>query len=457
MSASMDFEQIAAAWLATDGPDDIAPDAVDIALRRAALKPQRAGIRLWLLGTAPWPSSRHRAATGLPPLTRIVLLLALLLAAVLALAAIGAGFSWRPPVPQPQLLAIIRGDNVYIHSADGTAEHQVTWNVDMLVPGGGGGGAAKQLAWSPGGTRLAIGLGSSSAHATQIGQILITDANGRFVGRLLNDSRFDWADEAHLVTAPDLDCCWTGVWVAPVSDGSLQSPAPITQRGTGRAFGLRPSDGPVVALQDGYRVGGSWGVAPGLTVRIYLVSADGSRADTVGVIHGAATTGAISRDGRAAAFLLDDSVETPPSGRACPDGSPCLAIVPLDSSGRSCTTSLGALATGLLADTASVAWSPSGDRVALLYPGESRSAVAIVAASTCSLLGTAVVTTTEGSGDSAVPTLGAPIAWSRDGGSVFFRMLDRSTEQWSIRRVGANDGAEPSDVVRDVDWFDLSD
>jgi hypothetical protein len=188
---------------------------------------------------------------------------------------------------------------------------------------------------------------------------------------------------------------------------------------------------------------------------VYLISNDGTRADQVGLLHGFTEAGAISHDGRRVAFLFDDTV-LPPSGPACPSGSPCVAILSVDSPQQLCQVPLGELDLGGAGPgQPGVAWSPSDDRIALALPGETRSAVAVVGISTCSLLGSPLATPSAHAGDATLPMLGSPIGWSADGRSLFTRARDPGGP-WVVRRIAADGTGSAREIARDVDWFDLS-
>jgi hypothetical protein len=459
MTDTMEFGQVIADWLATEGPTNLAPELVDVALSRARHLKQRRGLALALAGSAPWPSTRRlRAFQIVRPRARIAILVALTLAALLGLAILGAGMWHSTQPPLPQRLAFISGGDVYVLRLDGTGAQRIAHGPTLQA-------SIKEVAWSPGGTHLAIGMGTGSERslATPIDEIEVTEDDGRHLRRFATQSRFGWADENHLVAAANNDCCWNGVRLLSLDGVSIPDVAvqAITQQGTARAFGRRPGMGFVVALQDGYMRhpadgGREWGIDPSLTARIYLVSADGSRVEQVGIVHGYTGAGAISHDGRWAAFLFDDSW-TPPTGPACPNGSPCLAIVALDSSGGGCTVPLGSLGVGPSLAENAVAWSPGDDRIALVYPAEVRSAVAIVSATSCSLLGSPVTSASARAGNASLPTLAAPIAWSADGRFLVFRATDPSTREWSIRRIAVDSDAPGVDLAHNADWFDLSD
>jgi hypothetical protein len=100
MTATADFDGVVASWLQGAGPTFVRNEVVEEALVKARRVGQRRGLAALVFGPAAWPSHRSRLLfAALPPMVRLAVLVALTLAALVGVAAVGAQLLRHPSPP----------------------------------------------------------------------------------------------------------------------------------------------------------------------------------------------------------------------------------------------------------------------------------------------------------------------------------------------------------------------
>ena len=115
MTAMTEFDRVVTSWLDATGPADIHAAAIDAALATARRTHQRRGLRGVLFGGSAWPvHGRRPVFATLPPTVRVVILLALALAALVGALLVGSQLMRPREIGFTGRVAYIRDGNVYL-------------------------------------------------------------------------------------------------------------------------------------------------------------------------------------------------------------------------------------------------------------------------------------------------------------------------------------------------------